>query len=410
MTTPAPARPPQPSTDDRYDAIVVGGRSAGAATALLLARRGRRVLALDRAMFPDGDASSQTIQPSGVARLARWGLLERISATGVPFASRVHLDVGGFVVDGIPTPVDGIDAAVCMRRSDIDSLLAGAAAEAGADVRLGATVTDLLFDGDRVVGVAGHDSAGRKFEDRAAIVVGADGANSFVARTVAAPTYDVRPAATLRMYSHWRGLAVEGIEQYLRPGRFFVVAPTCNGLTLIAQQIPAGEAAAVRARVGEAFVENLAAVPDLAARVAAAERVEPFVVDEVGDSFFRQPSGPGWTLVGDASYHQDPITAQGIADAFRDAEVLAAAIDEGLDGDLAGTLLSYQRARDAAALPMAELTAGLAALEVPAPEFRDTVAALGEEQLARFLGVITGSVSIADFYTATAATSTEQAA
>jgi 2-polyprenyl-6-methoxyphenol hydroxylase-like FAD-dependent oxidoreductase len=410
MKAPAPDRPPHPPTDDRYDAIVVGGRSAGAATALLLARRGRRVLVVDRATFPGGYVSSQMIQPSGVARLARWGLLERISATGVPFASRLHLDVGGVVVDGIPTPVDGIDAAVCMRRSDIDSLLAGAAAEAGAEVRLGATVTDLLFEGGRVVGVAGQDVAGRAFEARAAIVVGADGANSFVARRVGTPTYEVRSAATVRMYSHWRGLAVEGIEQYLRPGRFFLVAPTCDGLTLVAQQIPVGEASAVRDRAGEAFVENLAVVPELAARVAAAEQVEPIVVDEVGDSFFRQPSGPGWTLVGDASYHQDPITALGIADALRDAEVLAAAIDEGLGGDLCRTLLGYQRARDAAAVPMAEFTAGLATLEVDAPEFQDMVEAMDEEQLARFLGVITGSVSIADFYTATAATDTEQAA
>jgi 2-polyprenyl-6-methoxyphenol hydroxylase-like FAD-dependent oxidoreductase len=410
MTTPAPARPAPHPADGRYEAIVVGGRAAGASTALLLARRGRRVLVVDQATFPSDETSSDTIQPSGVARLARWGLLERISATGVPFASRVRFDVGGVVLDGIPTPVDGIDAAVCMRRTHTDSLLAGAAAEAGADVRLGVTATDLLFDGDRVVGIAGHDRAGRKFEDRAAIVVGADGANSFVARTVDAPMYNVQPAATVRMYSRWRGLAVEGIEQYLRPGRFFVVAPTCDGLTLIAQQVPVGEAAAVRSRVAEAFVENLAAVPDLAARVAAAERVEPFAFAEVGDSFFRQPSGPGWTLVGDASHHQDPITAQGIADSFRDAELLAAAIDDGLDGDLAGALRGYQRARDAAALPMAELTAGLAALEVRAPEFEELVAGLDEELLPRFLGVIAGSVSIAELYTATAAARAEQAA
>jgi 2-polyprenyl-6-methoxyphenol hydroxylase-like FAD-dependent oxidoreductase len=397
MTIPS-ARPTLPPAGDRYDAIVVGGRSAGASTALLLARRGRRVLIVDQAMFPSDDASSHTIQPSGVARLAGWGLLERISATGVPFASRVRFDVGGAVLDGIPTPVDGIDAAVCMRRTDLDSLLAGAAAEAGADVRLGVTVTDLLFEGERVVGIAGHDRAGRRFEDRAAIVVGADGADSFVARTVDAPMYNVQPASTVRMSSHWRGLAVEGIEQYLRPGRFFVVAPTRDGLTLVAQQVPVGEAEAVRGRVAEAFLENLAAVPDLAARVAAAERVGPFAFAEVGHSFIRQPSGPGWTLVGDASYHQDPITAQGIADSFRDAEVLAAAIDDGLDGDLAGTLRGYQRARDTAALPMVELTAGLAALEVPASEFAELVTALDEEQVGRVLGVLAGSLPIAELY------------
>lgn len=409
MTNPAPSARPV-SADNRYDAIVVGARSAGASTALLLARRGRRVLVVDQATFPADEAYSHRIQPAGVARLARWGLLERVSATGVPFASRVRFDLGGVVLDGIPTPVDGIDAAVCIRSTDIDALLAGAAAEAGADVRLGVTVTDLLFDGERVVGIAGHDGAGQQFAERAAIVVGADGADSFVARTVDAPMYHVQRAVTVAMHSYWRGLAVEGIEQYVRAGRFFLVAPTSDGLTLVAQQFPIGEAASVRNRVGEAFVENLAAVPELAARVVAAERVEPFVLTEIGDSFLRQPSGPGWTLVGDASYRQDPITGQGIADSFRDAERLAAAIDEGLDGDLAGALRGYQRARDTAALPMVELTAGLAALEAPAPEFAEMVAALDEDQLARLLGVITGSVSIADFYTAAAPAHAEQAA
>ena len=384
-----------------YDAIIIGSRCAGAATALQLARRGRRVLVLDRSMFPSDVLSGHTIQAAGVARLARWGLLDRVRATGVPFASEVRFDFGDFVLRGSPVPIEGIDAAVCIRRTVIDPILADAAEEAGAEIRLGTTVTGLLRDGDRVVGVAGHDGNGEPFEARAAIVIGADGAHSFVARAVEAPAYHVRPASTITIYSYWRGMDLDGIELYARPGRFFIAAPTNDGLTFVAQQVPIAEDGRYRGRVAEAFGDTLREVEHLADRVAAGDRAERFRFARIEDSFFRQPAGPGWALVGDAGYHKDPITAQGMVDAFRDAELLAGALDAGLEGDLSAELRGYQRARDESALPMYELTCGLADLEAPPPpDVLQLLAALqGQpEHIARFLGVIAGSVAVADFY------------
>jgi 2-polyprenyl-6-methoxyphenol hydroxylase-like FAD-dependent oxidoreductase len=211
----------------------------------------------------------------------------------------------------------------------------------------------------------------------------------------------VQPATTFSVYSYWHGLEPDRLELYARPGRFFIDAPTNDGLTLVAQQVPVADAPRYHRRTAAAFGETLAEVPRLAARVAAAERVERFRGVHLHDSFFRHPAGPGWALVGDAGYHKDPITAQGMLDAFRDAELLAHAIDDGLDGDLPAAMRRYQRDRDLAALPMYELTCGLADLErPPSPEMQELLAALQGQpaHIARFLGVIAGSVPVAELF------------
>ena len=141
-----------------YDTIIVGSRVAGAPTAMLLARAGRKVLVVERATFPSDVMSGHTFQPEGVARLARWGLLDRVAATGVPFADQVRFDFGPVVLEGAPAPVDGTSAALCIRRTVIDPLLTDAAVEAGAEVRFGVSVNELVFEGDRVVGIRGHDA------------------------------------------------------------------------------------------------------------------------------------------------------------------------------------------------------------------------------------------------------------
>lgn len=383
-----------------YDAIIIGSRCAGAPTAMLLARAGRRVLVVDRAVFPSDVLSGHTIQAAGVARLQRWGLLDKVRATGVPFTSTFRFDFGPVVLEGAPVPVDGIDEAVCIRRTVLDTLLSAEAADAGAEVRHGFTVQELLWDGDRVVGVRGRAN-GATVEARARIVIGADGARSFVARSVRAASYNEVPATTVNVYSYWRGLDLDAIELYVRPSRFFVAAPTNDGVAFVNQTVPAHEADRYRGRTAEAFAETIAEVPYLADRLARAERVERFRWAPPGDAFFRVPAGPGWALVGDAGYHLDPITAQGMLDAFRDADLLAAAVDRGLSGSMSDELAGYHRARDAAAMPMYDYTANLADVEAPPPpEVQALVGALAGNpaQTSRFLGLIAGSVPVAEFY------------
>src|SRR5499425_406983 len=85
----------------RYDVIVVGARVAGAATAMLLARQGLRVLTVDRVSFPSDTISSHQLQVPGAALLHRWGLLGKLAAAGTPPARSVRLDAGdGLIMDG----------------------------------------------------------------------------------------------------------------------------------------------------------------------------------------------------------------------------------------------------------------------------------------------------------------------
>ena len=120
---------------DQYDAIVVGGRCAGAPTAMLLARRGYRVLVVDRARFPSDTLSTHVIHAPGVAALDRWGLLDTVVATGCPPIEHYSFDFGPIVIDGTTRPVEGHTAAYAPRRTVLDAILTNAAAASGAIVR-----------------------------------------------------------------------------------------------------------------------------------------------------------------------------------------------------------------------------------------------------------------------------------
>ena len=185
-----------------YDAIIVGARCAGAPTAMLLARRGFTVLLVDKATFPSDTISTHILWPHGAEILGRWGLVQRLAATGVPPICRwMTFDVGPFALCGtIPDANDGMGG-FCPRRTVLDSLLVHAAAEAGAEVREGFALDEVLITDDRVVGIRGHAKGGQPIEERARIVIGADGVNSFVARAVRAPEYDLRPVAACGYYS-----------------------------------------------------------------------------------------------------------------------------------------------------------------------------------------------------------------
>ncbi len=120
--------------EDRYDVIVVGARCAGSPTAMLLARRGHRVLVVDRSTFPSDTVSTHLVHPPGVAALQRWGLLDRVLATGCPPIDTYAFDFGAFTLSGAPgTPEAPV--AYAPRRTVLDQVLVEAAAEAGAEVR-----------------------------------------------------------------------------------------------------------------------------------------------------------------------------------------------------------------------------------------------------------------------------------
>ena len=144
---------------DGYDAIVVGARCAGSPTAMLLARKGYRVLVVDRATFPSDTLSTHILHPPGVAALERWGLLDRLVATGCPPIDTYAFDFGPFTLSGAPGTAES-PIAYCPRRTVLDKILVDAASEAGAEVRERFTVEDIIIENDRVVGVRGHSKGG----------------------------------------------------------------------------------------------------------------------------------------------------------------------------------------------------------------------------------------------------------
>ena len=316
---------------DTYDALVVGARCAGAPLAMLLARIGHRVLLVDRTTFPSDTLSTLWIHPPGVAAMRRWGLLDGVTATGCPPIATYSFDFGPFTITGTPHPHDGISTAYAPRRTVLDALLVEAAAGAGAEVRERFTVDDVLIEDGVVTGVRGRGGDGRPVVERARVVVGADGRYSQVARAVHPEPYRETPRLQQAYYTFWSDLPVDGAETVIRPDRGWAAIPTNDGLTLVVVGWPFSEAQAYKADIEGNYLRTLELAPAFAERVRGATREERFAGGAV-PNFFRTPYGPGWALVGDAGYTKDPITAQGISDAFRDAELCATALDDVFTG------------------------------------------------------------------------------
>jgi 2-polyprenyl-6-methoxyphenol hydroxylase-like FAD-dependent oxidoreductase len=298
---------------------------------MLLARRGHRVLLVDRARFPSDTISTHIVHPPGVAALATWGLRERLASTGCPPVQTYVFDFGAYRIAGAPGTSDS-PVAYCPRRTVLDEILVRAAAEAGAEVREGFTVDGILTDGDRVVGIRGRSSDGSTVEERARVVIGADGRHSTVAGAVHPEQYRERPPILCGYYTYWSGLPRENrFETYVRAARGFAAAPTHDGLTLVIAGWPYAEFEANKGDVEGNYLRVFDQVPSFAARIRGARR-EARIAGAAVPNYFRKPYGPGWALVGDAGYNKDPITAQGITDAFHDAERCAAALHDALAG------------------------------------------------------------------------------
>ena len=387
--------------DNRYDAIVVGARCAGSPTAMLLARRGHKVLVVDRATFPSDTVSTHLLHPPGGASLRRWGLLERLTATGCPPIGTYAFDFGPFTISGAPG-TDDTPVAYGPRRTVLDKLLVDAAAEAGAEVREGFTVEQVILEDGRVTGVRGHGRDGGTVTEQARVVVGADGRHSRVARAVGPEQYHEKPPLLCGYYSYWSGLPMGGrFETWVRPDRAFAAWPTHDDLTLVIGGWPYAELEANRDDIEGNFLAMLELAPAFAERLRAATRQARFVGTAV-PNYFRRPYGPGWALVGDAGYNKDFITAQGMHDAFRDAELCATALDQAFSGarPFEAAMADYQSTRDRQVLPMYELTCELATLEPPPPELQQLLGAAhgNQEAMDAFARVMAGVTSPEEFF------------
>jgi 2-polyprenyl-6-methoxyphenol hydroxylase-like FAD-dependent oxidoreductase len=386
-----------------HDAVIVGARCAGSAIAMLLARRGYRVLLIDRQTFPsDMTMSTHFIHQRGIACLSRWGLRDQILAAESRPVSRFKIDMGPFTLAGSAPPVDEETSAFAPRRLLLDETLVRAAVSSGANLQEGCRVETLLIENGNVAGVKGVTPTGSAFSEKARIVVGADGPSSRVAAEVQASEYNTKPALQGTAWMYWNDVPLEAIELYLREYEAIYAFPSSNHSTLIGANWSIERFRTARRDIETSYFDLLRrAAPELAERVMHATRADEKMYLGSTRNFLRKACGPGWVLLGDAHYKKDPCTAQGITDAFCDAEVLADVIDHAFrgEGDLLQALEDYERDRVAWAMPFYELTCQMATFAPPAPEMLAIYTALqdNQEDTDAFFGLITEAVSPTKF-------------
>ena len=359
-----------------YDVIIAGARCAGAATALLLARQGARVLVLDRSRYGTDTLSTHALMRGAVVQLHRWGLLPAVAGTGTPpvRATTFHL---ADAVTTIPVkPKHGVEALYAPRRRILDAILADAARNAGADVRFGASVSDVRRDrAGRVTGITGR-AGGTHLEASADLVVGADGRHSTVARWVGAEAAHVAPASSVLIYRYVLHDATDGFHWYFRDGAAAGVIPTNDGQACVFAATSAERLQGEPDRGADTAWRRILdrAAPALAERLDQRGPAGPPRVFPGLTGYLRDAAGPGWALVGDAGYFKDPITAHGITDALRDAEILARAVAAG-GPDAVGC---YQAERDELSLRLFRVTGRMASFAWTADEIAEHLLELGE--------------------------------
>jgi 2-polyprenyl-6-methoxyphenol hydroxylase-like FAD-dependent oxidoreductase len=386
-----------------FDVIIVGSRVAGATTGMLLARAGLRVLVVDRAHFPSDTLSTHQIQVPGVARLARFGLLEPLLDAGTPPTHHVRFQAGAAVIEAeFPTYHD-VNMMISPRRTVLDALLVDAARAAGAEVREGCSLEALTREDDRVTGARLHDKrTGTSTIESAALVIGADGKHSTVARLVGAPERRRVAATTFACYAYWDGLPVKGGEIYSAKGCAVGTWPTNDGLTLtyVAGQI--SDFDRVRRDLTAHVIATLDKAGGLGERARAAVQVGPTRGTSDLPNVVRATHGSGWALAGDAGLVMDPITGFGIGHALRDAELLSAAIASGLGStsDLNQALIRYEKQRNRETSPDFDWTLNLARLQGVREVEERLFAAIGanQAQATNFLGFLTGVVPMRSIF------------
>ena len=362
------------TTHTPWDVVVVGARVAGSATAMLLARAGLRVLVLDR-MRPGADTlSTHALMRAGTLQLMRWGLLDQVVASGTPAVRRTVFHYGdGETVPVSIKPAAGVEALYAPRRTLLDPLLVDEAERCGATVEFGVAVTAVLRGEDgRVVGVRVRDASGRERDERADLVIGADGRSSLVADQVQARTLVAGRARSSILYSYFEGLPADGYEWFWGQRRSAGIIPTTGGLSCLFVGAPPDDVSALRRSLRpEAVLRELAreASPALLERINAARPVGQVRHDRGLPGHLRAAHGTGWALVGDAGYWKDPLSTHGMTDALRDAELLARAVVSGVaaggTGSPAGqqALVAYQSTRDDLSMQMVDVVERIAAFD-----------------------------------------------
>jgi 2-polyprenyl-6-methoxyphenol hydroxylase-like FAD-dependent oxidoreductase len=343
----------------RYDAVIVGARCAGAATAFLLARAGAKVLLVDRQAYGSDTLSTHALMRTGVLQLHRWGLLPMVMAEGTPEIRCTTFHYGREALRLSIKPEHGVNYLCAPRRTVLDRVLVDAARKAGAEVRHGVFLTDIEFDsGGQAIGVRLRDTDASEYAVCCDLVVGADGRQSTVARLVNAEVYAEGYSSSAYVFGYFEGPHRDGFHWHFAEKVAAGVIPTNHGQHCVFASVPTETFAGIfRKNVESGFFRILEAnSPNLREDVGRAHLVGRLRGFGGARGHLRKSHGPGWALVGDAGYFKDPLTAHGITDALRDAELLARAVLEGGPEALA----AYQSERDALSRTLFDITEAIA--------------------------------------------------
>jgi flavin-dependent dehydrogenase/acyl dehydratase len=350
------------SISHHYDVLIVGGRCAGAATALILAKAGLRVLLVDRQARGSDTMSTHALMRAGVLQLRRWGLLPALVAQGTPPISATTFHYGIESVRVAISKEHDVDHLYAPRRTVLDRILVDAAEAAGADVRHCVSLTALRFDSSgRVIGASLKPIDDHHIFVTADLVVGADGRQSTVARFVAAETYLESRSSSALAYGYFEGLPDDGLHWHFETGTAAGIIPTNDGQHCVFAGVPQHRfASTFRGNIERGFFGVLAnCSSDLSRAVQQARIVGRLRGFAGARGFLRRCHGPGWALVGDAGYFKDPLTAHGITDALRDAEALSRAALRGNERGMS----AYQEERDVLSIPLFEATEAIASFD-----------------------------------------------
>lgn len=385
-----------------YDVIIVGARCSGSALGLLLARRGYRILMLDRDTFPsDHPTSTHILHQRAVACMARWGLRDQLVATNSTPFSRIKFTAGGTTLDVTAPIVDGEQYAFAPRRILLDQILLDEAIRCGVEFREGCLVNEVLFEDGKAVGVQGKTANGTIFSEKARLIVGADGSASRIAKAVQAEEYNTKPALQGTAWMYWDNMNQDHAEIITATNEAVAIFPS-NG-TLLVCNWAIDKFPEMRKDPKANYLATIARVaPHISEALQSATEIEEKVYLGSNRNFFRKSHGPGWALLGDSHYTKDPITAHGITDAFSGAEQLSGFIEEGLSGKrpLDEALEAYEQQRVAWAMPFYEITTQTAALQPMPPDALGLLAVLqhNPEAASRYIGMLTQAVSPVEFF------------
>lgn len=351
----------QPTPSGHYDAIIVGARVAGAATAMLLARRGLRVLAVDKSGYGSDTHSSHALMRGAVGKLQRWGLLDRVWASGAPVITGTTFHYGAARIDIDIPASDEIPGLAAPRRTVLDAILVDAAVDAGASVLHDTRLVEIVRDHTgRVCGAAIALADGRIASLTTDLLIGADGLRSTVARQLDVPITRRGAHASAYILQYFSDLdaAPNSYTWLYESGVSGGLIPTNDAMfcTFVGMR-PSEFRDVGRHDTAAAMADVFARLdPDLHAATQRATLVGPMRSWPGVRGQFRKAFGPGWALVGDAGYFKDPFAAHGISDAFRDAELLADAV-------VTGDFDRYESLRDELSAPLFDVLEQIASYD-----------------------------------------------